>query len=225
MSDLSSFICSDELRLNVKANLSKFEAVMADDDSLRRAAVAIVVTDVGPGADINGLQDIEGWSDQAAIILTRRSEKLKNHPGQWALPGGKLDTEENYSTCALRELEEEVGVSLSINHVLGFLDDFVTRSGFAITPVVVWGGTELETTINPQEVASVHRIPVTQFFRSDAPRLTKVNTSEHPILRMPVGSDVIAAPTAAIIYQFKEVCLCGRPTKVSHYEQPRFAWE
>ena len=73
MSDLSSFICSDELRLNVKANLSKFEAVMADDDSLRRAAVAVVVTDVGPGADINGLQDIEGWSDQAAIILTRRS--------------------------------------------------------------------------------------------------------------------------------------------------------
>lgn len=225
MSDLKSCICSDELRRKVEVNLSEFEVITADEADLRRASVAIVLTEVGPGANIEGLKDISGWSDQAALILTRRSENLKNHPGQWALPGGKLEPDETYSACALRELEEEVGISLDTDHILGFLDDFVTRSGFAITPVVVWGGTELETTINPEEVASIHRIPVTQFFRADAPSFTKVDTSEHPILRMPVGTDVIAAPTAAIIYQFKEVGLCGRSTRVSHYEQPRFAWE
>ena len=161
MSDLKSCICSDELRGKVEVNLSEFEVVTADEADLTRASVAIVLTEVGPGAYIEGLKDIAGWSDQAALILTRRSENLKNHPGQWALPGGKLEPDETYSACALRELEEEVGISLDTDHILGFLDDFVTRSGFAITPVVVWGGTELEATINPEEVASIHRIPVT----------------------------------------------------------------
>ena len=102
------------------------------------------------------------------------------------LPGGKLDAEENYSTCALRELEER---SVSRYKPCSRLfNDFVTRSGLRFSSGR-WGGTELETTINPQEVASVHRIPVTQFFRSDAPRLTKVNTSEHPILECQIRRD------------------------------------
>jgi len=91
--------------------------------------------------------------------------------------------------------------------------------------VVVWGGPHLETWPNPQEVASVHRIPLEEFLREDAPRLDPVAEGEHPILRMPVGDDHIAAPTAAIIYQFREVCLLGRPTRVAHFEQPRFAWK
>jgi hypothetical protein len=118
-----------------------------------------------------------------------------------------------------------VGVELSADAVIGVLDDFVTRSGFAMTPVVVWGGPNLVAHPNPDEVASIHRIPIKEFLRDDAPLLDDTHTSDHPILRMPVGEDYIAAPTAALIYQFREVCVVGRPTRVAHFEQPEFAWK
>ena len=135
-----------------------------------------------------------------------------------------MDPGETVAQTALREMHEEVGIEIDEVHVLGCLDDFVTRSGFAITPVVIWGGPNLQAEPNPEEVASIHRIPIKELFRADAPKLRKVKTSEHPILRMPVGRDAIAAPTAALIYQFREVCLSGKETRVAHYEQPRFAW-
>lgn len=216
--------CNDTLRSRVAANLSEFEVNKADDPELRRAAVAVTVTDVGMGADLPGLEDFDAWSNEAAIMLTRRSAKLRNHPGQWAFPGGRMDPGETEVQTALREMHEEVGVDLDESMVLGCLDDFVTRSGFAMTPVVVWGGPNLEAQPNPSEVESIHRIPLKELFRKDAPKLRKVKTSEHPILRMPVGKDHIAAPTAALIFQFREVCLRGKATRVAHFEQPRFAW-
>jgi hypothetical protein len=108
--------------------------------------------------------------------------------------------------------------------VLGRLDDFVTRSGFAITPVVVWAGVARRLVPQPGEVASVHRIPIAEFLRADAPWLDHDEGERHAVLRMPVGASWIAAPTAAILYQFREVCLHGRATRVAHFEQPRFAW-
>ena len=125
---------------------------------------------------------------------------------------------------ALREMREEIGLALPPERVLGLLDDFVTRSGFVMTPVVVWGGPGLELEPNPEEVASVHHIPLREFLRPDAPILKPVADSEHPMLRMPVGSTSIAAPTAALLYQFREACLLGRDTRVAHFEEPAFAW-
>ena len=225
MSDDTTYTCSEYFRDEVKANLRKFNSIEAADPQLRRASVALVIADVGLGADIEGINNPKEWSSDAAIFLTRRSANLRNHPGQWALPGGKLEAGETDVECALRELEEEVGVVISSENVLGSLDDFVTRSGFSMKPIVIWGGKGLETQINLDEVASLHRIPVSEFLRPDAPRLTKVDTSKFPVLRMPVGKEFIAAPTAAILYQFREVCVLGRPTRVAHFEQPRFAWE
>jgi len=217
-------LCDDTLRNTIRNNLSDFPIHTADDPDLRRAAVAITVTDVGPGTQLPGIDDEEGWSTDAALLLTRRSAKLRNHPGQWAFPGGRVDPGETLVQTALREMHEEVSVDLQETHVLGVLDDFVTRSGFAMTPVIVWGGPQLTAVGNPDEVASIHRIPLREFFRADAPKLVETHTSEHPILRMPIGDDYIAAPTAALIYQFREVCLAGRHTRVAHYEQPEFAW-
>ena len=91
--------------------------------------------------------------------------------------------------------------------------------------VVVWAGRAPLLVANPGEVDSIHRIPVSEFLRLDAPRLENVATSLHPVLRMPVGHTWIAAPTAAVLYQFREVCLRGLPTRVSHFEQPAFAWK
>lgn len=217
-------LCDSDLRARIAAHLADFQPVMAEVDEAHRAAVAVTVVDVGFGAELAGLPRYPRWEAAAALLLTRRSARLRNHPGQWAFPGGRIDPGETPVETALREMHEEVSVSLSPDAVLGRLDDFVTRSGFVMTPVVVWGGPHLDTWPNPQEVASVHRVPVSEFLRDDAPRLDHEAPGEHPVLRMPVGDDYIAAPTAAILYQFREVCLLGRPTRVAHYEQPQFAW-
>ena len=216
--------CDDALKAMIQHNLDRFERVASADENHRHAAVAVLVTDVGPGTDLPGISDDAGWSDRAALMLTRRSQSLRNHPGQWAFPGGRVDAGETIIEAALRELHEEVAVELSETSVLGILDDFITRSGFAMTPVVIWAGANLEARPNPEEVASIHRIPIAEFFRQDAPYFEKTQTSEHPIIRMPVGDDYIAAPTAALIYQFREVCIAGRATRVAHFEQPEFAW-
>ncbi|MFU8814505.1 MAG: NUDIX hydrolase [Pseudomonadales bacterium] len=217
-------LCNDDLRARIRANLAGFEARVVEVDKGHRAAVAVTVTDVGFGADLPGLPSHDAWASLAALILTRRSASLRRHPGQWAFPGGRVDPGETAVAAALREMHEEVSVDLAEASVLGRLDDFVTRSGFVMTPIVVWGGPGLDMWPNPQEVASVHRIPLSEFLRQDAPRLDATEAGEHPVLRMPVGDDHIAAPTAAIIYQFREVCLLGRPTRVGHFEQPEFAW-
>ena len=170
------------------------------------------------------MEENSNWSLECALLLTRRIEGLRNHGGQWAFPGGKLDGMEEPLEAAIREAREEVGVELSESHLVGALDDFVARSGFIMSRCVFWADKSLQPVPAPSEVASIHRIPLTEFCRDDAPRLSRVSTSVNPVLRMPVGSDSIAAPTAAIIYQLKEVCLFGRSTRVAHFEQPEFAW-
>jgi 8-oxo-dGTP pyrophosphatase MutT (NUDIX family) len=222
--DAQNWRCDSTLLERIRSNLAAFSARRAAVDDAHHAAVAITVTDVGHGADLPGLPDFEHWQSDAALLLTRRSASLRKHAGQWAFPGGRLDPGETPVETALREMHEEVALEVPTERVLGYLDDFVTRSGFVMTPVVVWAGAGAKTTANPDEVASVHRIPVSEFLRDDAPMLEAASSSEHPVLRMPVGDDHIAAPTAALIYQFAQVCLLGRHTRVAHYEQPEFAW-
>jgi mutator protein MutT len=214
----------EALRAQVAQRLQAF-AVQALPAAAHRAAVALVIADEGPGADLPGLPRPAAWSDRAALLLTRRAESLRRHAGQWALPGGRIDTGETAETAALRELQEEVGLHLGEEHLLGRLDDFVTRSGYVITPVLVWAGAARDMQPNPHEVQSIHRIPVSEFLRADAPMLENRADSAQPVLRMPVGDSWIAAPTAAVLYQFRELCIWGRPTRVAHFEQPHFAWK
>ncbi len=216
--------CDEDLKNTIRDHLEAFMVNVTDVDDAHHAAVAIAVTDTGHGADLPGLPVYEDWNTAAALLLTRRSAQLRNHPGQWAFPGGRLDPGETPVETALREMREEIALDVASDCVLGRLDDFVTRSGFVMTPIVIWAGPGAQTTPNPGEVESVHRIPVSEFLREDAPLLDSMEGSEHPVLRMPVGDDYIAAPTAALIYQFREVCLLGRDTRVAHFEQPKFAW-
>jgi 8-oxo-dGTP pyrophosphatase MutT (NUDIX family) len=216
-------LCDDALKAQIRRNLGTLELRRAGPGVHRIAAVAVAVAEEGEGARIEGLARPAGWSREAALILTRRASGLRDHPGQWALPGGRVDAGESAEQTALRELAEEVGLVLDPDAVLGRLDDYVTRSGFAITPVVVWAGTAPTLVANPTEVESIHRIAVTEFMRADAPLLEPLADSEHPALRMPVGLSWIAAPTAAVLYQFRELCIAGRPTRVGHFEQPLFA--
>ena len=217
----------DALRQLLADRLAAWSLHAPDEAGLKRAAVALVVTDEGTGADLDGVSGppLSGrWSSRAALILTKRAAHLRRHAGQWALPGGRIDDDETPEQTALRELAEEVGLQLTQADVLGRLDTFITRSGFAMTPVVVWAGEARLLVPDPAEVASIHRIAVTEFLRADAPILEVLEGSEHPVLKMPLGDNWIAAPTAALIYQFREVCLLGRATRVAHFEQPKFAW-
>ena len=213
------------LKAQITRTLRAFPVRALSQQPQHAAAVALVVVDEGHGAALSGLPRHPLWSEEAALVLTRRAAHLRKHAGQWALPGGRIDPGEDAQQAALRELAEEVGLQLDTSAVLGRLDDFVTRSGFVITPIVLWAGPACKLSANPLEVASIHRIPVVEFLRADAPLLDEVPGGAHPVLRMPVGNSWIAAPTAAILYQFREVCLLGRPTRVAHFEQPGFAWK
>lgn len=191
----------------------------------RHAAVAVAVTECGFGADLAGLAQHAAWTEAPALMLTRRAAGLRAHAGQWALPGGRVDDGESPEQAALRELHEEVGLHVPASAVLGRLDDYATRSGYLITPVVVWVGAAADVQANPDEVASIHRIPCAELLRPDAPLLNQVRGEAHPVLRMPVGEGWIAAPTAAFLYQFREWCLRGLDTRVAHFDQPAFAWK
>jgi mutator protein MutT len=208
----------------IRAALAQWPVRGLPTDGRRHAAVALPLVEEGWGAQVEGLESPTAWSQAPAMMLTRRAAGLRAHGGQWALPGGRLDAGETPEQAALRELAEEVDVHLTPNAVLGRLDDYATRSGYVVTPVVVWAGAAQGALANPAEVAAIHRIALSEFLREDAPILNQVKGQPHPVLRMPVGRQWIAAPTAAFLYQFREVCLRGLPTRVAHFDQPYFAW-
>jgi len=167
------------------------------------------------------LADDEG---RACLLLTKRVAKLRAHSGQWALPGGRIDAGETAEAGALRELAEEVGLVRDAGAILGTLDDYPTRSGFVITPIVVWGGPDVVMHPNPDEVASVHRVPLTELDKPDVPRLISIPESDRPVIQLPLLGTLIHAPTAAVVFQAREVVVHGRDTRVSHFEQPVWAW-
>lgn len=169
-----------------------------------RAAVAITVVTSGNGP---------------AVLLTRRAGGLHEHPGQHALPGLRTNPRESASDAARRALAEELGMRLPPGSVLGLLDDYETRVGLVITPVVVWAGAHgqpprLREGRQPTQVRTV------PFPDLDVePVFVAGSESDHPVIRLPLHGEWLHAPTAAVLYQFREVVLRSRRTRVAHFQE------
>jgi 8-oxo-dGTP pyrophosphatase MutT (NUDIX family) len=204
----------DTTRRNIAERCAAFSRLPASEPStaLKRAAVAIALVEADAAAG------------GTALLLTLRAAGLRAHRGQWALPGGRCDEGETQIEAALRELHEELGLELGADAVLGWLDDYPTRSGYLITPVVVWAAKSAAVSPNLAEVASVHRIALTAIEQIDAFDFIAIPESTRRVIRFRHAGHFIHAPTAALIYQFREV-LAGRDTRVAELEQPVFAWK
>jgi 8-oxo-dGTP pyrophosphatase MutT (NUDIX family) len=194
-------------RAAVAARISGFRRHTADLPDARSAAVAITIAE----------QD-----GQQGIWLTKRPATMRRHAAQYALPGGRLDPGEDQPTAALRELHEEIGVELPADSVLGMLDDYPTRSGFVITPVVCWSDQTHVPDPNPDEVAQLFFVTFDELMVE--PRFLTIPQSDRPVIQLPIVGALVHAPTAAVIYQFAEVVLRERHTRVDGFEQPVFAW-
>lgn len=234
----------EQLRARLQQNLRNHSRLEQALDGRRHAAVAVVVIDSDPvlhgddpfpagaaemsavpgtdGLDLDG--SVAGTAGGAAVILTRRATALRAHAGQWALPGGRLEDGESPLDAALRELHEELRLELGADALVGALDDYPTRSGYVITPVVLWAGGRPEMHPDPREVRSVHRVAFTELCRPDSPRFVSIPESDRPVVQIPIGGDLIHAPTGAVLLQFRRVAVEGVSERVDGYEQPVFAW-
>ena len=239
-------VFDDALRARLADNLASHRTREHRLDGRRHAAVAIVVID--SDAELHGTDDaevdratdlanlpgvtaeeftgrVDGTAGGAAVLLTRRGSRLSAHARQWAFPGGRIDAGESPMEAAIRELSEEIDVTVTEADLLGRLDDYPTRSGYVISPFVFWAPADAEPVPNPGEVESVHRIGIRELLRPDSPRFVEIPESERPVVQVPIGGDLIHAPTGAVLYQFRAVGLDGASVRVDELEQPVFAWK
>ena len=206
---------SGETRARIAANLGAYARREDAPEGLRRAAVSIVLA---PSEDHH----------DTALLLTRRAPRLNAHAGQYALPGGKIDPGETALEAARRELHEELGIEAGPEQVLGVLDNLPTRSGYLVTPFVVWLGERAEPRPSPHEIAAVHRIPLSDLFagRGRGGNRGEAEGEEEPgvfSLFIPTLGHDLFAPTAAMLDHFREVALLGRPTPAVRFGEPAFA--
>lgn len=193
------------LKARIVRHFQGFARLEIDPEGRRRAAVAIVIspTDEGP-----------------AYLLTRRAMHMRRGAGNYALPGGGIEPGEDPIDAARRETEEEVGVRLPRSAALGLLDDFVTLGGHVVTPVVFWTTRRLMLIPDPREVEQAWFVPLADLDHPLAPKRLNNPDGGPPLLRMFARGGWVNAPTAAWLWQFREVCLHGRECRTDEVGQP-----
>lgn len=158
---------------------------------------------VRPGLrDAAVLVPVVDRSEGASVILTQRTSNLRDHSGQIAFPGGRIDPQDaSPEQAALRETAEEIGLGAGHIEVIGRLPDYVSGSGYRIAPVlsVVRPGFSLD--LNPQEVDAAFEVPLA-FLMDPANHRRKSrvwNERERFFYEMPFGERYIWGVTAGII--------------------------
>jgi 8-oxo-dGTP pyrophosphatase MutT (NUDIX family) len=195
----------EALRDRIAGHLATFERIAIPHEGRRRAAVAIVVSPTAKGP---------------AYLLTRRALHMRRGAGNYALPGGNLEPDEDAIDAARRETEEELGVALPREAALGLLDDFITLGGHVVTPVVFWTAEPVTMIPNPAEVHAAWYVLLADLDRPRTPKRPRNPAGGPPLLRMYARGGWVNAPTAAWLWQFREVCLHGRECRTDAVGQP-----
>jgi 8-oxo-dGTP pyrophosphatase MutT (NUDIX family) len=156
-------------------------------DGLRDAAVLIPVVD---------------RREEATVLLTQRTDKLRSHSGQVAFPGGRIDpADASAEDAALRETFEEIGLAREMIEVIGRMPDYVTGSGYRIVPVLGVVTPPFDLVVNEDEVAAAFEVPLaflmTAANHNRESRLWKER--ERFYYTMPYGDRFIWGVTAGII--------------------------
>ncbi len=149
---------------------------------------------------------------EPSVLMTRRSERLREHRGQISFPGGRRDdTDASLVLSALREAREEVGLPDETVEIVGFLDDYPTLSGYRITPVVGFVATPFTPAPHADEVAEVFDLPLAVALAAEnyERRIERHGGVEIPTLELHWGSYRIWGATAAILWGFRNKVIGG----------------
>jgi 8-oxo-dGTP pyrophosphatase MutT (NUDIX family) len=157
----------EDLRARASARLSRELPADALDPTAAPARGDHVLNSPAPEAHLVAgarpaavLAPIVARPDGPTILLTQRASHLRSHSGQIAFPGGKIDQGETPLAAALREAREEIGLAPRLIEPLGWLDPYLTGTGFRIMPLVAIVDPSFTLTINPSEVEDVFETPL-----------------------------------------------------------------
>ncbi len=158
--------------------------------NLREAAVLVPI-----------LTRPEGFS----VLLTRRADTLRNHKGQVSFPGGRRDPEDlSFAACALREAQEEVGLSPASAEIIGYLDDYPTTTRYRVTPVVALVQPPEQFVFDAGEVAEIFEVPLAVLLDSEQYQ-SKILSREGfnvPFFEVNYGGQRIWGATAGMLRDF-----------------------
>lgn len=170
----------------------------------RQVAVALYPAPLVPAAVLVALVPAaSGWE----VLLTRRTDHLRDHPGQISLPGGRLEAaDDGPLAAALREAEEEVGLAPALVEVLGYLPPHPVVTGFAVSPIVGLIRPGFELRPDPTEVAEIFGVPLDYLLRDDAFAAgeREVRGVTVPVYSCQHGRHLIWGATAHILHTFRE---------------------
>ncbi|MGL4242816.1 MAG: CoA pyrophosphatase [Beijerinckiaceae bacterium] len=194
----------DAVAERARARLSATERLAPEDAAHSDLAIAGMQPDAATLAGAKPaavLIPVLARPEGATVLLTQRSSGLRQHSGQIAFPGGKIDADENALGAALREAEEEIGLPADQVEPLGYLGPYFSTTGFRITPVVALVRPDAPLALNPIEVEATFETPLA--FLMDAANHQTHQREWQGRMRsyfaMPFGEHYIWGVTAGII--------------------------